>query len=184
MTYSELKIKLDLNHDSRVNILKNVNTCQLMRYGYLFVDSEDGQCYLFDKNGNLDDINKVKRIDGYAFSHCKSLTSIKIPDSVTSIGYTAFYDCNSLKSIKIPNSIKSIGNYAFENCISLTSINIPSSVEWIGHCVFENCTSLKQVVFEGKTIDQVKAMDNYPWGIKDESIVKCYDAMLSLLTSP
>ena len=48
-----------------------------------------------------------------AFENCSSLTSITIPDSVTSIGTCAFNGCTSLTSIKIPDSVTSIGQSAF-----------------------------------------------------------------------
>lgn len=63
-----------------------------------------------------------------AFSSCTSLTSITIPDSITSIGTSAFQNCTSLTSITIPDSVTSIGDSAFQNCTSLTNITIPDSV--------------------------------------------------------
>lgn len=45
-------------------------------------------------------INGGKTIGGMAFYYCKSLESITIPISVTSIGNSAFYNCTSLTSIK------------------------------------------------------------------------------------
>ena len=54
-----------------------------------------------------------------AFSDCTSLTSITIPNSVTSIGSYAFEGCSSLTSITIPNSVTSIGTYAFDGCYNL-----------------------------------------------------------------
>ena len=53
---------------------------------------------------------------------CSSLTSIKIPDSVTSIGGSAFYSCTGLTSITIPNSVTSIGTYAFAHCSKNTEL--------------------------------------------------------------
>ena len=66
----------------------------------------------------------VKNIYSGAFGDSTSITSVVIPDSVTSIGSSAFYNCNSLTSVTIPNSVTSIGYGAFEYCFSLTSINV------------------------------------------------------------
>ncbi len=85
-------------------------------------------------------------IGNYAFYNCTSLTSITIPNSVTSIGNYAFRLCNSLTSITIPNSITSIGDGAFYNCFSLTSITIPNSVESIGDSAFYSCDRLTSVI--------------------------------------
>lgn len=57
-----------------------------------------------------------------AFHGCKGLTSITIPNSVTSIGNDAFQYCTVLSSITIPNSVTEIGIVAFSECTGLTSI--------------------------------------------------------------
>ena len=89
--------------------------------------------------------NSVTSIGDFAFRDCSSLTSITIPDGVTSIGEYAFRDCSSLTSITIPDGVTSIGDYAFEGCSSLTSITIPDSVTSIGWDAFKNCTNLKSI---------------------------------------
>ena len=89
--------------------------------------------------------NSVTSIGRYAFLDCTSLTSITIPNSVTSISERTFSGCSSLTSITIPNSVTSIGWCAFCGCSSLTSITIPNSVTSIGYAAFQDCTSLTSI---------------------------------------
>ncbi len=81
--------------------------------------------------------NSVTTIGEYAFEWCRGLTSVTIGNSVTSIGSGAFEDCSGLTSVTIPNSVTSIGSYAFEDCSGLTSVNITDLVAWC-NINFEN----------------------------------------------
>ena len=99
----------------------------------------------------------VKGIGNYAFSNCSGLTSIVIPDSVTSIGYSAFGSCSSLTSVVIPDSVTSIGYSAFGSCSSLTSIEIPDSVTSIGDDTFYGCSSLTSITIP----DSVTSIGDY-----------------------
>lgn len=82
-------------------------------------------------------------------------TEIIIPDkingmNVTSIGEAAFWGCN-LTSITIPESVTSIGKAAFGHCYNLTSIIISANVTDIGEYAFDYCTNLDSVIIEENT---------------------------------
>ena len=66
----------------------------------------------------------VKEINDGAFYQCSGLSSVSIPDGVTSIGYSAFMMCSGLTSIKIPKSVTSIKSDAFSHCEGVTSIKV------------------------------------------------------------
>ena len=85
------------------------------------------------------------QIGRHAFQDCKTLSSITIPNSVTSINYFAFSGCTSLTGITTPDSLTSIGNSAFFYCISLAKITIPNKVTSIEIGAFKGCTSLSNI---------------------------------------
>ncbi|MBO5732627.1 MAG: leucine-rich repeat protein [Alistipes sp.] len=89
--------------------------------------------------------DSVMTIGKWAFFYCENLTSVTIPDSVTTIGGRAFAYCHSLTSVTIPASVTAIGGRAFAYCYSLTSVTIPTSVTAIGDYAFYNCTSLTSI---------------------------------------
>ncbi len=90
-----------------------------------------------------------------------NLTSIRIPDGVTSIGDCAFNYCRSLRSITIPNSVTSIGGEAFKNCVGLTDVVIGNGVTSIGSCAFEECTG--ELTINNKIIIETDyTFSNYP----------------------
>ena len=109
---------------------------------------------------------EVTTIGGWAFWNCEDLTSVLIPDSVTTIGDDAFsycdltsvtipgsvtemagafYNCRKLTSVTFANGVTTIGNYAFNGCESLTSVTIPDSVTKIGYGAFYGCKKLKSI---------------------------------------
>lgn len=104
--------------------------------------------YAFYGNNNLEQITipyGITKIEEYTFAECSALSSISLPDSLTSIGYRAFYNCANLKHITIPESVIDIEIYAFYNCISIENINIPNSLTNIKTGVFSDCSSLKSI---------------------------------------
>lgn len=118
----------------------------------------------------------ITSIGRCAFSGCEELTSITIPDSVTSIGSAAFEHCSGLTSIVIPDSVTSIDHWAFQYCTGLTSATIGNGVKSISRYVFWDCASLKDIYFNG-TKDQWNVIKKIDSGIKNCTI-HCTDGDL------
>ena len=131
-------------------------------------------CYVKGENGKLSilDLSEARIVEGgdyyyyngatyyrtsndimgaCAFTHCESLTSIKLPSSVTKIDGFAFSYCTSLESIKIPSSIKFIKSEAFLFCKSLKSIYVfAEDVPNTSNGAFEGCDSKNCTVYVPK----------------------------------
>lgn len=118
----------------------------------------------------------ITSIGRCAFSGCDGLTNITIPDSVTSIGSAAFENCSGLTSIVIPDSVTSIDHWTFQYCTGLTSATIGNGVKSISRYAFWDCASLKDIYFNG-TKDQWNVIKKIDSGIKNCTI-HCTDGDL------
>ena len=92
----------------------------------------------------------VNSIGKQAFSHCRNLASVTIDSHVfgngVSIGDYAFIGCNALTSITLPQTLISIGEGAFSDCDGLSSVTVPNRVTTVGESAFSNCSNLTEVV--------------------------------------
>lgn len=93
--------------------------------------------------------DSVTSIRDSAFVFCSQLTNISIPNSVTAIGSFAFDGCTKLESITLPSSLSTIQSYAFYNCGNLKTIRIPVSVTFIENFAFDGCPSSMTVTYSG-----------------------------------
>lgn len=89
--------------------------------------------------------DSVTSIHDSAFAYCSSLTNISIPNSVTAIGSFAFEGCTKLESITLPSSLLTISEFLFYDCSQLTTIHIPDSVSSIRQYAFYNCGKLETI---------------------------------------
>ena len=127
----------------------------------------------------------TKCIAGSAFEYCTDLTSITIPDSVTSIGWSAFDGCTGLTSITIPDSVTSIETYAFSGCAGLTSITIPDSVTSIAWWAFDGCKDLVITTVENSAAHKYAVANNIKYKLikqadaNGDGIINLDDAILA-----
>jgi hypothetical protein len=77
----------------------------------------------------------------YAFDGCKALSSVTLPDNLTSIGTYTFRNCDALTTIDLPDSLASIGAYAFQYA-SLATLTLPAAVKTISNYAFHYCEDL------------------------------------------
>lgn len=150
----------------RINVSQN-NESYCDEDGILFNKSKSTLIkYPANKNENSYSITtNVKSIGNGAFSDCKNLVDITIPDSVVDFGYGIFADCINLETVSLPNNIKILNAYKqysdyndngfpsigksmggfFSNCTNLKAIEIPNSVSLIGDSTFSLCSSLENI---------------------------------------
>ena len=89
----------------------------------------------------------ITSIPEQAFFNCKNLVLVSLPDSVTAIGKAAFSDCSKLGNIELPEKLTQLEPWCFKDCDSMTEVTIPWYVQYIDSA-FLGCDSLKKVVFE------------------------------------
>ena len=106
------------------------------RYGCIFKECDNLKKINFDEG-----IKTVPSI----FGDCKSLESVEIPDTVTTIGDGAFSDCINLGNVKIPDSVTKIGSTAFISCEKLKNVRLPKYLTSIGAWAFYNCDGIEEI---------------------------------------
>jgi hypothetical protein len=89
--------------------------------------------------------NGTKLIVEDAFSGCRNLTGVTIPNSVKTIGAYAFMNCYDLSELVLPKGLERIYDDTFAYCTSLTNITLPDSIISIGDSAFNMCTKLADV---------------------------------------
>lgn len=89
--------------------------------------------------------DSITSIGNSAFLFCDQLSNLELPDGLLSIGRGAFSRCQGLREIKIPDSVTSIGPYAFSGCIQVKTVTIPKNVSSIGAGVFTACSTLTEI---------------------------------------
>lgn len=103
---------------------------------------------------------EITHIDDAAFKNNKKIQTLKIGDSVKSIGQSAFEGCSSLTNIDFGNGLENIYSYAFSGCDKLMTVTIPQSVKEIDSGAFNDCFKLVEVINKSALNISTGAEDN------------------------
>ena len=88
----------------------------------------------------------ITSIGQYACNECGSLETVVLPTNLDDFsGWCIFRNCRNLKNIAIPENVTEIPNGTFINCSSLAAITIPQGVSEIGSNAFYGCSSLTSI---------------------------------------
>ena len=176
--------------------------CLMMIPAYAFADDpveavrdgikyriESRQLTVIGYEGDLVDVEIPDSLEGYpvmaiereAFANCKTLESIKIPDSVRTIGNCAFMGCSNLVKVTLPNGLTRIPDSCFMECLKLKFPEIPASVSEFGSQAFIGCQSLGANI---KVPDTVKIMEDrvfmYCQTVQSVTLPESYDGDLPI----
>lgn len=114
--------------------------------GLYFFDSTKTVLFLCeDSITSLNIPNTVTSIYEYAFHGHTGINSVSFPSSLQTIGRYAFQGCTGITTISFPNTLQTIGDRAFQGCSNLIALNIPNSVTTLSACAFEGCSNLTSV---------------------------------------
>lgn len=129
-----------------------------------------------DLSASRDDVQEVsvgtnvEAIGAGAFRSMYSLKKVVVPGSTWHIGFESFIYCYELADVLLSEGVRVLNGKTFYGS-GLPSLVIPSSVSSIGGSSFGYCQYLTSLAFKGKSLQQVSAMANYPWGLADASVI-------------
>ena len=154
VTNNEVTITKYIGNDTVVNIPATINGMPVVMIGV----NAFANCAFVT---SVTIPNGVTSIGDFAFSSCYSLSQVAMPESLKSIGFYAFSLCGALPNVMIPDGVQKIGSSAFLGCESLSNVSIPDSVTSIGYEAFDGCNVQ---LYDTKTIPNVILVDGWVVG--------------------
>ncbi len=155
--YIDARITLTLTEDQNAYVVEKVaaDVEEAVLPDYLHnlpvIGIGEKALYCCDKLTSVTIPDTITSIGSMAFVECFGLTSVTIPSSVKSIGFSAFYGCKNLTSVTFCEGLAEIGSYAFSKCAKLTSITFPASVSCLDRHIFAACPGLTSISFTDPT---------------------------------
>lgn len=89
--------------------------------------------------------DSVYTIGDFSFAFCASLATVEFSPNILSIGEGAFYGCSSLPSVQFPEKLETIGHSAFYECTTLSSVRLNETLRLLEDYVFFNCGQLRMI---------------------------------------
>lgn len=89
--------------------------------------------------------NSITSLGNNCFQYCDNLISVKLPDNITSLGDYVFMSCSKLSSIKLPDTLTSLGEFCFGHCDDLITLILPNSITTLGLGCFTDCKNIKAI---------------------------------------
>ena len=132
--------------------------------------------YAFDDAGSLTSVRfpaTLETVGSYAFRNCRSLQEVSLPAALTSIGDYAFYSCDDITSVSFGNCSPTVGRYAFSYCTGLTSVDFGRGNVTLGELSFSDCEALKTVDIPA-TVTLGKS-SFYSCAVLESATVRCAD---------
>ena len=87
-------------------------------------------------------------IGNYAFAYFANLNAIALPSSLTRIGNSAFSQCANVPAVTLHEGLTYIGSFAFGTCTGLTAIHLPSTVTSLGSNPFSGCANIETITVD------------------------------------
>ncbi len=130
----------------------------------------------------------VVAIGNYAFhgtsSSYSSISSVKIPETVTSIGQYAFQYNSAMADLTIPEGVSSLGTYVFYYCTALETVTLPTTLTAIPSNAFYGCTALTKVAYSDADEENEEALQlTHCLSIGERAFYNCSD-LVGHLTLP
>ncbi len=159
--------------------------CELLTTFAEDVTANKGKVVMFRNAGNWTSTDPVVKdmvfndvVPNRIFLGCKSITSVKLSDTLEAIGGNAFQNCTSLAAITLPQTLQCTTGYAFAGCTSLKQVTIPKNVMHLGENTFAGCTSLKNVTYKTILMTDISASCFY--GCTSLSNIVIPDSIVSI----
>ena len=143
-------------------------------YGNCLIDTKEKNLVLGCKNSIIPADGSVVSIGASAFSYCKGLVNITIPDQIQAIHNNAFSHCENLISVVLPNGIEVIPYGAFSSCYNLTSVIIPNTISSIEMFAFLACNRLAEITYCGSAIQWESVGKENDWDVETGDYVILY----------